>query len=259
MKSYKNLIIFLILVTLWSAVLGIFKYFLWAAMNTGLHMSLETIAGYISLGGIFAYLFGGALAYTFQIRSLLITSAILAILVSIIGMMTDFQSAIIMPIVVIVFGYCYGLWSAMRNMLISVEIEHTGLSDTFVTGLVTIAFTVAIIGGSIGGGKVYETFGVHGIYLLMSILIIAGLLSIFLVYESYDWKKFFTKGMCSNIREKRTLLSNSFREFLPQIRILMTKYLTLMMVPAIILTISTILSQKSVAVSVDLFHKLPSE
>lgn len=158
-------------------------------------MSLETIAGYISLGGIFAYLFGGALAYTFQIRSLLITSTILAILVSIIGMMTDFQSATIMPIVVIVFGYCYGLWSAMRNMLISTEIEHTGLSDTFVTGLVTIAFTVAIIGGSIGGGKVYEIFGIHGIYLLMGILTIAGFLSIFLVYESYDWKKFFAKGM----------------------------------------------------------------
>lgn len=59
--------------------------------------------------------------------------------------------------------------------------------------------------------------------------------------------------------EKKTLLIKSFREFLPQIRILMTKYLTLMMVPAIILTISTILSQKSVAVSVDVFHKAPSE
>ncbi len=146
MKSYKNLIIFLVLVVLWSAVLGIFKYFIWAAMSNGLHMSLETIAGYISLGGIFAYLFGGALAYTFQVRSLLVSSAILAVIMSIVGMMTDFQSAVIMPVVVIIFGYCYGLWSAMRNMLISVEIERTGLSDTFVTGLVTIAFTVAIIG-----------------------------------------------------------------------------------------------------------------
>lgn len=158
MKSYKNLVIFLILVVLWSAALGIFKYFLWAAMSSGLDMSLETIAGYISLGGIFAYLFGGALAYTFQIRSLLVTSSLLAIIVSMVGMMTDFQSATIMPLVVIIFGYCYGLWSAMRNMLISTEIERTGLSDTFVTGLVTIAFTVAIIGGSIGGGKVYEIF-----------------------------------------------------------------------------------------------------
>lgn len=84
MKSYKNLIIFLILVVLWSAVLGIFKYFFWGVMTDGLHMSLETIAGYISLGGIFAYLFGGALAYTFQIRSLLVTSSVLAIIVSII-------------------------------------------------------------------------------------------------------------------------------------------------------------------------------
>jgi hypothetical protein len=39
----------------------------------------------------------------------------------------------------------------------------------------------------------------------------------------------------------------------------MSKYLILMMVPAIILTISTILSQKSVAVSVGMFHKAPSE
>lgn len=119
-------------------------------MTSGLHMSLETIAGYLSLGGIFAYLFGGALAYTFQIRSLLVTSAILAIIVSAVGMLTNFQSAIIMPVVIMVFGYCYGLWSALRNMLISVEIERTGLSDTLITGLVTIAFTVAIIGGSIG-------------------------------------------------------------------------------------------------------------
>jgi predicted MFS family arabinose efflux permease len=90
-----------------------------------------------------------------------------------IGLWTGFQSALVMPVVVIIFGYCYGLWSAMRNMLISVEIERTGLSDTLVTGLVTIAFTVAIIGGSIGGGKVYEVFGVPGIYLLMGILLIA--------------------------------------------------------------------------------------
>ena len=32
-----------------------------------------------------------------------------------------------------------------------------------------------------------------------------------------------------------------------------------MMVPSIILTVSTILSQKSVAISVDFFHKTPSE
>ena len=191
MKSYKNLIIFIILVAIWSAVLGIFKYFLWATMNSGLHMSLETIAGYISLGGIFAYLFGGALAYSFQIRSLLVVSALLAFFVSVVGMMTHFESAVIMPVVIIIFGYCYGLWSAMRNMLISIEIEHTGLNDTFITGLVTIAFTVSIIGGSIGGGKMYEIFGMAGIYLLMSILILGGFLSIFLAYKPYNWKQFF--------------------------------------------------------------------
>lgn len=164
-----------------------------------------------------------------------------------------------MPVVVIIFGYCYGLWSAMRNMLISTEIEHTGLSDTLITGLVTIAFTVSIIGGSIGGGKVFEMFGIHGIYLLMGILAIAGFLSIFLAYESYDWKKFFAKGMCAVVQEKKSVLLRSFRKFLPQIRILMSKYLILMIVPAIILTISTILSQKSVAVAVEHFHKAPSE
>lgn len=93
----------------------------------------------------------------------------------------------------------------------------------------------------------------------MGILVFAGFLSVFLVYESSSWKKFFAKGIYSIIGDKKDILVNSFREFVPQIRILMTKYLTLMTVPAIILTISTILSQKSVAVSVDMFHKAPSE
>jgi len=60
-------------------------------------------------------------------------------------------------------------------------------------------------------------------------------------------------------QEKRAILGNSFRKFLPQIRILLSRYLVLMIVPAVILTISTILSQKSVAVSVDMFQKAPSE
>ena len=220
MKSYKNLIIFIILVALWSTVLGIFKYFLWSAMNDGLHMSLETIAGYISLGGIFAYLFSGALAYSFQIRSLLMVSAIIALMASIVGLLTNFHSAVMIPIVVVIFGYCYGLWSVIRNMLISIEIEHTGLNDTFITGLVTIAFTLSIIGGSIGGGKMYEIFRMSGMYLLLGLLIIAGFLSIFLAYEPYNWKEFFTKGTYTLVQGKCAVFIQSFHEFIPQIRIL---------------------------------------
>ena len=74
-------------------------------------------------------------------------------------------------------GFWYGMWSITKNVLASIEIEHTGLSDTVIVGILNIAFVIFLILGSFLGARIYEVFGAHGILFFFGTLGLAGILS----------------------------------------------------------------------------------
>lgn len=65
----RNFINFVIITFLRSVFISMLKFFLRSYLKE-IDISLEQIAGYLSLGGMIAYLVGGSLAYAFRKKNI---------------------------------------------------------------------------------------------------------------------------------------------------------------------------------------------
>ena len=171
MKRYKTFAVLLILILFWSLFFGAFKLYCWSILDSTLHPSLENIAGYLSAGGILAYVIGGALAESFYKRSLLVVCALFSLLLLTLGILFGTASMLLFAPVIMGIGFFYSLWAVIKNILISVEIHRTGLPDSVVTGVVNIIFIVFLIVGVVLGPVFAEKLGMLGAIPLAIILI----------------------------------------------------------------------------------------
>lgn len=151
MRRIKTFVVFLLLILLWSLYFGAFKLYFWTLLSDGIKPSLETMGGYLSFGGIFAFIVGGALAEAFHKRSLIIFCSLASMLFLGILMIFGTDNLLIFSPLVIGIGFFYGLWTVVRNILISVEIHRTGYSESVVTGMANITFIFFVIAGIVLG------------------------------------------------------------------------------------------------------------
>ena len=118
MQKYKTLILFLILVAIWWAFFSSLKFFVWWDLNgTNISPDLQTIAWYLSLGWVFAYLIWGAFAATFVKRYYLLIISILSLFFVSIFYFVEIQSSLAFALIISMVWFLYWLWNVVKNVI----------------------------------------------------------------------------------------------------------------------------------------------
>lgn len=249
MYKYKNftLIIFLILVAGWSFFFWAFKYYFWSSLQWSINPSLELIAGYLSLGTGLAYLFGWVLSFVFQERYIILGAGLTIAALSSIFAVLGLDSLAMFSILVVLVGVFYGLWSTVKNVLISTEIQKTWYSDTAVNSFVTISFLISLILWSIIGGYLYQRFSVYWVWFIVGVIVAMWLLALTLKYN--NWTSY----------DNQFPLKQALGKYLPSMKFILGKYWKVMVYGWAVLGIGTILSQKAIEMWVLHFHQTPAK
>jgi hypothetical protein len=259
MNRFRTFIIFLILVVVWALFFATIKFFLWGDLSTSLKPNLQDIAGYLSLGWIWAFLVGWAFAHTFLKKYYLFAIALLTSLFILYGYIFSYSTDMIFAVSITFIGFLYGLWNVMKSVIISIEIKKTGLPETAVTAIVGMMFVLCIIIGSLVGNIIYENMWHSGYLLLLGYLIIAGVTPFFLDYESTQFRSLLKNGWWVYIQERKVSLIQALQQYIPDISYIARKYGMIIITSSVLWSLSTIISQITVEYSADKFGIKNSE
>jgi len=256
---YKTFLIFIVLTAIWSALFSTIKYFFCWVLSGLISPDLQVLSGYLSLGGILAYLLWGAIAYTFLKKYLLFSLSFLTLIFMIIAYLFHIQSNFWLAFIVSIIWFFYWLWVVLRSILVSIEIQKTGLEDTKVNWIINIIFIVFLIIWTIGWSKIFEIFGHNWFLIIIGILILSTIVSLFLDYDKISFKSLF-KNWFKNYRlDKTHKFKNALKEFFPELKYILSNFSFIIFFSSIIWAVSTVVSQKAVEYSVSEFYKLPSQ
>jgi len=250
MNKYKNLILFFIILAIWSSFFSLIKYFLWWDLKSSINPDLQTISWYLSLWTIFAYIIGWAISASFPKWKLLWIISILTLILVFISNYLGVDNNMLLWISLSWIGFLYWLWTTVKNILIPIEIKNTGLSDIIINAYVWIIFVVFIIIWAILGSLISETIWHNWFYIHIVILFISIILSFQLKYEEddkYEWKK---------IKDEIKLAT---KEYVPEIKYIIKKYHKILIASWLLWAVSTIISQVVIEYSVNHFNKTNSE
>lgn len=263
--KYRNFILLLLLVVLWSFHFSSYKLYMFDIFNkipvlawNEKKITLEYIAGYLSFWVGISYIIGIFLYKKFwnKIYHSFITFITIAVFFVIYGYgivifwnewtqkVFGIWVNLFVAIATLVVGFCYGLWCILRNILVATEIQETKLWDTKVNGIVNILFTTFIIIGSIGGSYIAETFHIQGIYVLASLFFVALLLGIFVNLPHTH-----------NMSHATVSIHSIYEECLYIIK----KYGIVIVCMTLLLWVATLLSQKAIEYSMDFLWKKQTE
>jgi len=259
MQKFKTFIIFLILLAIWSSFFSLFKFFLWWDLSNWIKPDLQMISGYLSLWWAISYFIWWALAYTFVKRYFLFFISLITLLIVFVWNFIWFSSDIFFSISVILVWIFYWLWTVVKNIIISIEISKTWLQDTTVNALSWIVFVVFVIFWSIFWSIISENIWHNWYFIILFMLFVTWLLSLFLDYEKVTFKWLLSNGLKSYFYDRKHKITDSAREYLPELKYLFLKYNKILISIWLLWSISTIVSQKAIDYSVNHFDKLPSE
>ena len=254
MKKYFTLIVFLMLVAIWAAFFSSMKFFLWWELGDTLQPSLQSIAGYLSLWGILAYLIGWAFASTFLKKYYLFIISSLSFLFVLFAYLVWFSNQIIFVFVITFLGFLYGLWSVVKNVIIAVEIKKTWLPDTVVNALVWIIFVIFVITGTLLGNILFETLGQQWYLVIMVMLACASYISLQLDYDKKSFLSLISKGWRSYYKERQKSLAEALKDYIPDLCYIFRTYFLVILASSFLWSISTVVSQISMEVSIKNFN-----
>lgn len=243
MRKHKDLIIFLIITFLRSAFLGMIKLFLRSALKED-SRTLEEIAWYLSLWVMLSYLFGGALAYTFRKKPIIIRSWIIVIAGLLLWFFTDYFPFKYFTIILSIIWFSYGLWVTIKGIITTTEILESWLSETVINAIVNIATILGMLWWSYRWFYAYNQLQEFWFVIIAGFLLLATILTFFLNYDK-DFKK-------------HTIISAVTKD-IPNIRGSIKRYFWLLIPISILRAISTALWQKMLEIGVDVFKKVPTK
>lgn len=258
-KKYGTFILFLILVSIWSVFFSTTKFFLWWDLKETLNVSLQTLAWYLSLWGVIAYLVWWALASTFLKKYLLFTLSFLTLLFVTSWYIFWFSSNAYLWFIMVSIWAFYWAWSVVKNVIISIEIEKTGMPDTKVNALVSIVFIVSIIFGSIFWGLLFEKMAGAWYLVIILMLVFSSIISLFLDYDKVSFKSLISNWFKNYAYERKMKFTNSMKSYLPELKYIFKNYGLLIISASFLWAVSTIVSQKAVEYSMVHFGKTESE
>lgn len=258
-QKYKTFIIFIILTALWSCIFSTIKYFLWSDLDATLKPDLQVLSGYLSLGWIFAYLLGWAIAYTFLKKYLLFWFSFLTLLFVILAYLVPIETNFWLAIVVSSIWFFYWLWVVLRSILVSVEIKRTGLEDTKVNAIISIVFIVFLIIWTIAWSKIFESFGHNWFLIIIALLIISSIVSLYLDYDQIKLKTLLKFWFKKYQKERTHKFKTALKNFIPELKYIFKNFTFIIIFSSLIWSISTVVSQMAVEYSVNEFSKPRSE
>ncbi len=257
-KKYLTFIIFIFIIIFRTTFFNWYKFYIFSILGDSINPSLQTLAGYLSLGSILAYLLGWAIAYTFQKRIIILITSILTIFAILLGILVWYNN-IRLAIIVSSIGFFYWIWVIVRNILVAVEIEKTWMQDTTVNAIVSIFFISTLIIWAIVGWLLFENLWTQGIWWLVTMLIIVCVLAIFLKYRYLDIYWIKKIGYKKYFSEKKERFIKSIKHYLPNIKHIFQNYAIIIISASFLWAITTIISQKIIEHSIISFGKTTSE
>lgn len=253
MKKYSTLIVFLILLAIWSAFFSSIKFFLWWNLQDSFKPDLQTITWYLSLGGIFAYLIGGAFAVTFLKKYYLFIISLLSLIFVAFAYLIGLQNHIIFAWVIIFIGFLYGLWSVVKSVILAIEIKKTGISDTIINAIAGVVFVVSLIWGTLLGNILFEQLWTHGYLVIICMLIATAWISLYLNYDHQTFRSLMRLGWKKYYYDRTAKLSHALKLYIPDLWYICKNYTIVMVVSALLWSISTVVSQVSMEHSIKTF------
>lgn len=237
--KHKNLLIILWLVLVWTLFFSIFQYFIWWMYKSEI-ITLQFIAWYMSFWWIIAYIIWWVIYEILKEKKYHIFIILPLILVIISLFLLKNPNNIIIWIISLLSGFYYWMWMVLRNILVSNEISNSSFSDTKINGFVNIWFTSSIIIWSILWWYLSEVLNIKWAFFIIWLLWIWLLIWLFL-----EVKYFFSDN--KNLFQKLIHFKSDFKlNFLN----IWKKYFSIMFIPAIIITLVTILFQKVIEYNV---------
>lgn len=259
-SKYKTFFIFLFLTAIWSSFFSTFKYFLWGDANVLLHdIKLDVLAWYLSLGWVFAYIIGWAIVTTFLKKYLLFITSLTALIFVCMSYFFNIHTELFLWFIVTSIWFLYWLWSIIKNIIIAIEIEKTGLADTQVNAYVGIVFLVSLIVWSISGSLLFENFWHNWHFILMGILLLSSVVSFHLDYDNIRFSSLITGWFKKYFLQRKGKFSQSLADYFIQLKDVIKNYSIIMFASSLFWAISTVVSQKAVEFSKDNFDMLASQ
>lgn len=259
MQKYKTFIIFIILTAIWSSLFSTIKYFFWGDLQWWIAPDLQVLSGYLSLGGILAYILWWAIAYSFLKKYLLFIFSFLTLIFVLIAYLIPIQSNIWLAIIISSIWFFYWLWVVLRSILTSIEIQKTWMDDTKVNWIVSIVFIVFLIIWTIAWSKIFEIMWHNGFLVIIGFLVLSSIVSLFLDYDKTTLKKLLKNGFKNYRLDRQHKFTTALKEFFPELKYIFKNFSIIIVSSSAIWAVSTVVSQKAVEYSVDTFSKLPSE
>ncbi|MFA7298143.1 MAG: hypothetical protein WC010_00710 [Candidatus Absconditabacterales bacterium] len=239
--KHKNLILLIAITFLRSVFISMLKFFLRLYLKD-MNISLEGITGYISLGGMIAYLIGSALAYAFHRKNITIAAGLIAIGGLIIGNIFGYYPFRVFAVLISSIGFAYGLRLIVKSILLSTEIQKSKQGEGRINGMINVAILTGVLLGSYLGFSIFAKRGVSGFQIIVGFLVTSILLTTMMDYDKHFKKKSFLQ-----------ILKHS----LPNIGGIIKKYVRLLLPIGALRAISTAIGQKMLEIGIDLFQRTP--
>ena len=239
--KHKNLILFIAITFLRSVFLATLKFFLRSYLKD-LSISLEEIAGYLSLWGIIAYLIWSSLVYAFRKKNIILFSWFVAILCLVIGNALGYYPFRLFVLLVSSIGFAYSLRLVVKSIILSIEIQKTDHGEAKINGIINIAILTGILLWSYLWFAIFAKRWTNGFQAIIWLLVISSLLTMTMNYdEHFEPKKF------------ATTIKQSFSHIIG----IMKKYIRLLLPIGVLRAISTAIGQKILEIGVDIFQRTP--
>lgn len=238
----KNFIRFVLITFLRSVFISMLKFFLRSYLKEA-NISLEQLAGYISLWGMIAYLIWWSLACAFRKKHITLFAGLIAILCLIIGNALGYYPFWVFVVLISSIGFSYSLRLVVKSIILSSEIQRSKNGEAKINGIINVAILVGILLWSYLWFAVFNRRWANGFRGIVSVLVLSSVVTMFMDYDKY----LISKPM-----------SSTFRRTLPNIRWIIKKYIRLLLPIGSLRAISTAIGQKMLEIGIDHFDRTPT-
>ncbi len=239
--KHKNIILFIIITFLRSVVLSMLKFFLRSYLKD-INITLEEIAGYLSLWWIIAYLVGSAFAYAFPKKNITIFAWLVVMFCLAIGNALGYYPFRAFVLLISSIGFVYSLRLIVKSVILSTEIQKSNYGEGKINGIVNIAILSGILVWSYLGFAVFAKRWTNGFQFIIAILGISSILTMIMSYDTHFKAKPFMQ---------------TIKVAIPNMRGIIKKYVRLLVPIGTLRAVSTALGQKMLEIGVDVFQRTP--
>jgi len=239
--KYKNLILFIAITFLRSVFIATLKFFLRSYLKDA-SISLEEIAGYLSLWGIIAYLIWSSITYTFRKKNIILFSWFMVILSLIIGNISGYYPFRLFVLLISSIGFGYNLRLVVKSIILSIEIQKTKDWEAKINGIINITILAGILLWSYLWFAIFAKRWSHCFYIIIWLLALSNILTMLIDYD----KKLEAKKITTTMKQ-------SFLHIMG----ITKKYIQLLIPIGVLWAISTAIGQKMLEIGVNVFDRTP--